>query len=144
MYGSTKQLSERLTTWAGQHLKSTKFATVRLGNVLETRGNVFVIWKDEKEKNQPISITNSKMKRFFLTIDEAVSFVLECISYINEGEIFVPNIKLHNMQHLANKVSKKQKIVGTRKGEKLVEVLISDSEKKHATKKDNMWIINPK
>ena len=84
------------------------------------------------------------MKRFFLTIDEAVSFVLECISYINEGEIFVPNIKLHNMQHLANKVSKKQKIVGTRKGEKLVEVLISDSEKKHATKKDNMWIINPK
>ena len=144
LYGSTKQLSERLTTWAGQHLKSTKFATVRLGNVLETRGNVFEIWKDEKEKNQPISITNSKMKRFFLTIDEAVSFVLECISYINECEIFVPNIKLHNMQHLANKVSKKQKIVGTRKGEKLVEVPISDSEKKHATKKDNMWIINPK
>ena len=89
LYGSTKQLSERLTTWAGQHLKSTKFATVRLGNVLETRGNVFEIWKDEKEKNQPISITNSKMKRFFLTIDEAVSFVLECISYINNSNIYL-------------------------------------------------------
>tara|TARA_Y100001949_G_scaffold176568_1_gene190491 strand:+ start:639 stop:1511 length:873 start_codon:yes stop_codon:yes gene_type:complete len=144
LYGSTKQLSERLTTWAGHHLKSTKFATVRLGNIFETRGNVFETWKEEKEKNQPISITDSNMERFFLHLDEAVSFVLECIPNMNNGEIFVPNIKLYNIQHLANKVSKKQKIVGLRKGEKLVEILISDSEKKHAIKKDNMWIITEK
>ena len=56
LYGTTKQLGERLTSWAGAHIQSSKFASVRLGNVMETRGNVFEIWKEESENNQPLSI----------------------------------------------------------------------------------------
>ena len=141
LYGSTKQLSERLTSWAGPHIKNTKFATVRFGNVFETRGNVFEIWKEEKENNKPLSITDPEMKRYFFHVEEAVAFVLNCIPLTNRGEIFVPKMKSYKVKDLANKFSKKHKIIGLRQGEKLQEVLITDSEKKHAKEKSNMWII---
>ena len=141
LYGTTKQISERLTAWAGPHLPNTKFATVRFGNVFETRGNVFETWKTEKENNKPLSITHPDMKRYFFHTDEAVSFILDCIPMINRGEIFVPKMKSYKIKDLANKLSKKHKIIGLRQGEKLDEILITDSEKKLALEKSSMWII---
>ena len=58
LYGTTKQLGERLTSWAGSHILTTKFASARFGNVIETRGNVFEIWDKEKELKKPLSITD--------------------------------------------------------------------------------------
>lgn len=142
LYGTTKQISERITSWAGPHLPNTKFATVRFGNVFETRGNVFETWKSEKENNKPLSITDPNMKRYFFHIDEAVSFVLDCIPLINRGEIFVPKMKSYKIKDLANKFSKSHKIIGLRQGEKLDEMLITEYEKKHALEKSNMWIIS--
>jgi len=52
LYATTKQIGERLTSWAGKHMKNTKFATIRFGNVIETRGNVFEVWKKQSENNQ--------------------------------------------------------------------------------------------
>src|SRR5579864_1760077 len=57
LYGTTKQIGERLISWAGVHMGQTKFASVRLGNIMETRGNVFEIWNEELKNNQPLSIT---------------------------------------------------------------------------------------
>jgi len=141
LYGTTKQLGERLISWAGGHIKTTKFATVRLGNVFETRGNVFEIWNEQVKAKVPLSITDPKMKRYFFHINEAADFILECIPFANDGEIFIPKMKQYNMIDLAKKLSKNHKITGLRQGEKLTETLISDSEKQNAEERKNMWII---
>ena len=141
LYGTTKQLGERLTNWAGPHIHTTKFATVRLGNIIETRGNVFEVWNEQLKNNLPLSITDSNMKRYFFHMDEAVDFILQCMLHVNRGEIFVPKMKLHTIVDLASKISKNHKIIGPRQGEKLQEILITDEEKKISKEKSNMWII---
>lgn len=141
LYGTTKQICERLTSWAGSHIEYTKFASIRLGNVMETRGNVFEIWNEEKKNNKPLSITHSKMERYFFHVDEAVDNILKCLPLTNVGEIFVPKMKSFKIIDLASKISKKQKIIGLRQGEKLEEILITEEEKKKAQEKKDMWII---
>jgi UDP-N-acetylglucosamine 4,6-dehydratase/5-epimerase len=141
LYGTTKQIGERLTSWAGFHIESTKFASVRFGNVIESRGNVFEIWKEEAKNNKPLSITLPTMKRYFFHVDEAADFILYCLPLINTGEVFVPKMKLYNVKDLADKVSKKQKIIGLRQGEKMEEILITKEEKTKAKSLKNMWII---
>ena len=143
LYGATKLLSEKITTWGGTHLNPpTKFATARFGNVIETKGNVFEIWKQENENNMPISITDPTMERYFFHINEAVEFILECLPLMNTGEIFIPKMKMQSIKKLADKISKKQKIIGKRNGEKIQEILMSSDERKIAVEKKNMWIIN--
>ena len=141
LYGTTKQLGERLTNWAGPHIHTTKFATVRLGNIIETRGNVFEVWDEQLKNNLPLSITDPKMKRYFFHMDEAVDFILECMLHVNKGEIFVPKMKLCTITDLASKISKNHKIIGPRQGEKLQEILITEEEKSISKEKENMWII---
>lgn len=143
LYGTTKQLSERLTSWAGAHLKKTKFASVRFGNVFETRGNVFEIWNSQKDNNIPLSLTDPSMKRYFFKKDEAINFILQCLPHVNEGEIFVPKMKLYSVKELADKISKNQKIIGLRRGEKMEEILLTKEELKIAKERENMWIISP-
>jgi len=143
LYGATKQLCEKITSWAGKHVEDTKFASVRFGNVIETRGNVFEVWEEEAKNGKPLSITDPKMERYFFHIEEASEFVLKCIPLANEGEIFVPLMRSYKIKDLANKISKKHKIIGLRPGEKMNEVLITDEEKKKAKKVDGMWIIYP-
>lgn len=143
LYGTTKLLSERLVTWAGRYITSTKFASLRFGNVIETRGNVFEIWDEELKKKLPLSITDSSMERYFFHIDEAVNFILTCLPLINKGEIFVPKMKSFNVKELASKLSRNHKIVGLRRGEKLKETLMTKEEKNRSKETKNMWIITP-
>jgi len=141
LYGTTKQLGERLTTWAGHHVEATKFSSVRFGNVMESRGNVFSIWEEETKNKKSISITDPNMKRYFFHVGEAADFILKCLPLIKEGEIFVPKMKLYKIKDLANKISKKQKIIGLRRGEKIEEILLTKDEKNRAIEKKNFWII---
>jgi len=144
LYGATKMLGERITSWAGIHLRPTKFASVRFGNVIETKGNVFEVWKEEVENKKSISITHPKMKRYFWHIGEAVDFIINSMIQMQQGEIFVPKMKNYSIKELASKVSKKQKIIGLRPGEKFEEILITESERKMASERKDMWIIKPK
>jgi len=144
LYGSTKQLTEKLTSWAGTYLKPTKFATIRFGNVIESRGNVFEVWDEEMKSSKPLSITDPLMNRYFFHLDDAVNFILQCIPLIKNGEIFVPKMQSYNIKKLALKYSKKYKIIGKRPGEKIEEILITSDEKKIAVEKKDMWIIKPK
>ena len=141
LYGATKLLGEKLTSWAGIHLIPTKFATVRFGNVEESRGNVFEVWNDEFRKKKPLSITHPSMERYFFHVNEAVDFILSCLPLISSGEIFVPKMKMYKISKLANKITKNHKIIGLRKGEKLKEILLTDEEIKRATSNEKMWII---
>jgi len=133
IYGTTKQLGERLTSWAGSTILTTKFASLRFGNVIETRGNVFEIWEKEKSLKKPLSITDPSMERFFFHMNDALHFILECLLLTNRGEIFVPKMNLKNIKTLADKVSNKHKIIGKRQGEKLKEILITESEMERIT-----------
>ena len=110
LYGTTKQITERLTSWAGSHGLGTKFASVRFGNVFETRGNVFEVWNEELQSKSSLSITNPDMKRYLFHIDEAVNFILECLTIMDRGELFVPKMKLYKMKELASKISKNHKL----------------------------------
>ena len=143
LYGNTKQLGERLTSWAGFHIKETKSATVRFGNVIESRGNVFEVWNEEKKNNKPLSITEPSMSRYFIHSNEVVDFILLGLLMAKSGEIFVPKMKIFNIKKLADKISNTQKIIGLRRGEKLKEILLSDEEKSRSIEKENMWIIKP-
>ena len=141
LYGTTKNLTEKLISWAGLHVDNTKFASARFGNVIETRGNVFEIWNEENEKNKPLSITHPEMKRYFFHIDEAINFLLNCLLLMKNGEIFIPKMKSFKIKDLANKISKEHKIIGLRQGEKMDEILISNDEIKKAKEYKNMWVL---
>jgi len=143
LYGNTKQLGERITSWASFHIKGTKSGTVRFGNVRESRGNVFEIWNEEKRKNQPLSITEPTMKRYFIHANEVIDFILNSLLIVKKGEIFVPKMKNYSVKKLADEISKSQKIIGLRQGEKLTEILLNDEEKERAIEKKDMWIIKP-
>lgn len=144
LYGNTKQLGERLTSWAGSHTyPRTKSATVRFGNVIESRGNVFEIWREEKKSSKPLSITEPSMKRYFIHVDDVVEFIINSLLLVKKGEIFIPKMRNYSIKELADKISKSQKIIGLRQGEKLEEILLNSDEKKYATEKSNMWIVEP-
>jgi len=144
LYGTTKQMGELLISWAGEHLTDiTKFASIRLGNVIESRGNVFEIWGEEHRANKPLSITHPEMERYFFHMDEAMKFILGCLPYVERGEVFVPKMRTYKIKELANKMSKNHKTIGVRQGEKLEEILITDEEKKMSQETSKMWIIRP-
>ena len=143
LYGTTKQLTERLTSWAGVHNEETKFASVRFGNVMDTRGNVFELWEKESREKKPLSITHPLAERYFFKSDEATNFILKCLLVINVGEVFIPKMKSYKIKSLAQKYSKKQKIIGLRQGEKLKEILITKDEIKKSLAKNDMWILHP-
>ena len=143
LYGTTKQLTERLTSWAGVHNEETKFASVRFGNVMDSHGNVFELWEKELKEKKPLSITHPLAERYFFKSDEACNFILKCLLVINVGEVFIPKMKSFKIKSLAQKYSKKQKIIGLRQGEKLKEILITKDEIKKSLVKNDMWILHP-
>ena len=125
------------------HFKKTKCGTIRFGNVRESRGNVFEIWNEEKNNNQPLSITNPSMKRYFINSKDVVDFILNGLTIVNMGEILIPKMKNFKIKTLANEISKSHKIIGLRQGEKLEEILLTEEEKHRSIEKENMWIIKP-
>lgn len=143
LYGATKLLSERVTTWAGVHIRPTKFASIRFGNIIETKGNVFEVWKNEAKNNLPLSLTHPEMRRYFIHMNEATELIIRCIIEMKQGEIFIPKMKNYKIKNLAMKISRNHKRIKMRPGEKLEEVLITDDEKKIAKELRDMWIIKP-
>ena len=141
LYGVTKNLAEHLSSWGGKHIPETKFASIRFGNVFESRGNVFELWTEQAALNKPLTITDYNMKRFFFEKQEAVDFILHCLPLIMKGDIFIPKMKLYDLKTLALKISKNHKIIGLRQGEKMEEILLTNEEKKYSVEKKDMWII---
>jgi len=131
LYGATKLCSDKLMV-AGNILagkRSVRFAVVRYGNVLGSRGSVIPFFK-EQIKNGYLPITDINMTRFWLTIDEGVQFVLDSLSRMHGGEIFVPKIPLYRITDIATAIGPncEQKIIGIRPGEKIHEEMITSSD----------------
>jgi UDP-N-acetylglucosamine 4,6-dehydratase/5-epimerase len=146
LYGATKLCAEKLfvqgNAYAGA--EGARFACVRYGNVVGSRGSVIPVFLGQKATGR-ITITDPRMTRFWLTLDQAVEFVLMAISLMHGGEIFVPKIPSMNIEDLAKAVAGDCRVehIGIRPGEKLHEMLISEDEARHALELERLFVIQP-
>lgn len=133
LYGSTKLVSDKIFSSANNisgfnlgNKKKTIFSIVRYGNVFGSRGSVVPLFKHiDKNKEHFFPITNPKMTRFFITLEEGVKFVIKTLKLMEGAEIFVPKLPSVNILDIAKAIDpkKKIKIIGTRPGEKIHEIM---------------------
>ncbi|MDO8488615.1 MAG: UDP-N-acetylglucosamine 4,6-dehydratase (inverting) [Candidatus Omnitrophota bacterium] len=144
LYGATKLCSDKLFTAAGFSSAEgeTRFAVVRYGNVLGSRGSVVPFFK-ERLKTGVLPITDERMTRFWITLDQSVYFVLESLKRMKGGEIFVPRIPSMKVADLARAIGPKCKleVVGIRPGEKIQETLISEDEARNAVMFKDCFVV---
>lgn len=146
LYGATKLCSDKLfvagNVYSGWH--RTRFSVVRYGNVVGSRGSVIPFFKKMRETGT-LPITDPRMTRFWITIEQGVKFVLDCLDSMNGGELFVPKIPSMNIIDLAKAIAPecKHDIIGIRPGEKLHEVMITEDDARHTLEFDDYYIIEP-
>lgn len=144
LYGGTKLCLEKLTisanNYVGEH--KTKFAVLRYGNVMASRGSVIPLFL-EQSKNNKFTVTHPEMTRFTLTIEQAINFVLNCTSIIKGGEIFVPKLPSYNVKQLCEVINPdaEVEIIGIRPGEKIHEYMIGCDEGYKAQEFDTYFIL---
>ena len=146
LYGATKLASDKLFITANNFKgkNKTKFSVVRYGNVMGSRGSVVPIFNQFCNKNF-VPITDKRMTRFNITLQDAIKFVLNSLSIMQGGEVFVPKIPSFRVVDLAKAMypQKKIKIIGLRPGEKIHEEMISNGESLNTIKFKNSYIICP-
>lgn len=146
LYGASKLCAEKLFIQGNYYAGSgrSKFSCTRYGNVIGSRGSVIPIFKRQRA-NGKITITDKRMTRFWLTLEQSVEFVIKCIGLMSGGEIFLPKIPSMNIMDLAQAVAPGCEIeyIGIRPGEKLHEMLVSEHESHHAVETRDMYIIQP-
>ena len=130
--GMTKAIQERIFLTANIDCPKTRFVAVRYGTVLASRGSVVPLFLDQIEAGGPITLTDKKMTRFLLTLDQAVDTVFEAMQFAEAGETYIPKIKAALIVDVVSALVGKKKIevkeTGIRPGEKLHEVLVSQEE----------------
>lgn len=146
LYGATKLCAEKLFVQSNAYsgVKRTRFACVRYGNVVGSRGSVIPLFLRQR-RNGKITITDPRMTRFWITLEQGVRFVIRCIEQMHGGEIFVPKIPSMSIMDLAQAIAPDCEVeyIGIRPGEKIHEVLISEDEARHTLELEDMFIIQP-
>ncbi|MBI3160579.1 MAG: UDP-N-acetylglucosamine 4,6-dehydratase (inverting) [Chloroflexi bacterium] len=146
LYGATKLAAEKLTvqsnTYAGG--RETRFSCVRYGNVVGSRGSVVPVFLQQRSSGT-VTITDERMTRFWLSLEQGVKFVIDCIEQMYGGEVFVPKIPSTTIVDLAKAMAPEAKInfIGIRPGEKLHEVLISEDEARTTVELETMYVVQP-
>jgi len=146
LYGATKLVMERLFAQANVYTgaRERKFSCVRYGNVVGSRGSVVPLFLKQRA-NGVITITDETMTRFWITLEQGVSFVIDCIDRMQGGEVFVPKIPSMKITELADAIAPgaKRGVVGIRPGEKVNEILLTEEEARHAREFDDYFVIEP-
>lgn len=146
LYGATKLCAEKLfvqgNAYSGDH--GTVFSCVRYGNVVGSRGSVIPLFKKQRETGK-VTVTDPRMTRFWITLDQGVRFVINCIEKMHGGEVFVPKIPSMNILDLAAAIAPGCPVdnIGIRPGEKLHEVLLGEDEARDAIELDDMFVVEP-
>jgi len=146
LYGASKLCSDKLFV-AGNHYSGasgTQFSVVRYGNVMGSRGSVVPLFKRLAEKGE-IPITDERMTRFWITLPQAVDFVLSSFEQMVGGEIFVPKIPSTKIVDIVEAVAPgcPTKIIGIRPGEKLHEEMVSEDDSRRTISLDDRFVITP-
>ena len=146
LYGATKLCAEKIVTQGNAYASDSaaKFSSARYGNVVGSRGSVIPLFKRQRERGE-LTITDEAMTRFWITIEDAVRFVIDCLSRMEGGEVFVPKIPSMRIGDLADAMAPgvPRRIVGIRPGEKVHEVLVTEDESRHAVEFDGYYAIYP-
>jgi len=146
LYGATKLASDKLFVAGNSYVgeKHTKFSVVRYGNVVGSRGSVVPFFKKMRETGT-LPITDERMTRFWITLEQGVQFVLDNLERMHGGEIFIPKIPSMKVMDLAKAIGPewKTEIVGIRPGEKLHEAMITEDDARHTLEYDNYYVIQP-
>src|ERR1700681_2748419 len=146
LYGATKLCAEKMFVQANAYAgaQDTRFSCARYGNVVGSRGSVIPVFMQQRARGR-ITITDLRMTRFWITLDQGVRFVIRCIEQMHGGEIFVPKIPSMKLLDMAQAIAPDCQIdcVGIRAGEKLHEVLLSEDEARNAIETDDMFVIQP-
>jgi len=146
LYGATKLAAEKLTVQSNAYSgeRPARFSCVRYGNVIGSRGSVVPIFLRQRQ-NGKLSITDKRMTRFWLSLEQGVRFVLHSIDVMQGGEVFVPKLPSTSLMDLAKAIAPQAELeeVGVRPGEKLHEVLISEDEARTTVELDDMYVIQP-
>lgn len=146
LYGATKMVAEKLFVQGNSYVgsKKTIFSCARYGNVLGSSGSVVPLFEEQKKRGE-ITITHENMSRFWITLEEGIRFVINCIDNMEGGEIFIPKIASMKIIDLAKTIAPKasKKIIGIRPGEKMHETLLTEEESKHAKEFDSYFVIEP-
>ena len=146
LYGATKLVMERLLIQANVYSGPSKarFSCVRYGNVVGSRGSVVPLFLRQREEGV-ITITDEKMTRFWITLDQGVRFVISCIERMHGGEVFVPKIPSMKITDLADALAPgaRREVTGIRPGEKVDEILLTEEEARHAMEFDDYFVVEP-
>ncbi len=148
LYGATKLASDKLFVAANNMVgkRQTRFSVVRYGNVIGSRGSVVPFFKKLlSDGNEPLPITDERMTRFLITLQEGVDFVIKNFERMQGGEIFIPKIPSMKIIDLAMAMSgdRPYKLVGIRPGEKLHEAMITREDSLRTLEFDNHYVIKP-
>lgn len=146
LYGATKLVSDKLfvagNSYAGA--SGTRFSAVRYGNVIGSRGSVIPFFRERRGSGE-LPITDMRMTRFFITLEQGVEFVFSCFDRMQGGEIFVPKIPSMRIVDLAQALAPEcqLKTVGIRPGEKIHETMVPRDEAHHTLEFDSYFIVEP-
>ena len=146
LYGATKLCAEKLFVAGNAYASGcdTRFSVVRYGNVVGSRGSVIPFFL-EKRKDGVLPITDEKMTRFWLTLDQGIALVLQALSLMQGGEIFIPKIPSMRITDLTKAIAPecKTRIIGMRPGEKLHEALLTDDEAARTLDLGAVFLVKP-
>jgi len=146
LYGATKLCAEKMFVQANAYAggQDSRFSCARYGNVVGSRGSVIPVFIEQRRTGR-ITLTDPRMTRFWLTLEQGVRFVVSCIEKMHGGEIFVPKIPSMRLVDLAETIAPGCRIetIGIRPGEKLHEVLVSEDEARNTLELGDRYVIQP-
>lgn len=146
LYGATKLAAEKLMVQSNAYAggRKTRIACSRYGNVVGSRGSVVPLFIKQRASGE-VTITDDRMTRFWISLEQGVRFVIRCVEEMQGGELFVPKIPSMKMTDLAKAIAPEAeiKIIGIRPGEKLHESLISEDEARTTVELEDMFVVQP-
>ncbi len=147
LYGATKLTADKLFV-SGNHYAAgydTHFSVVRYGNVMGSRGSVIPFFRNLAALGEPLPITDRRMTRFWITLPQAVEFVMSCFNDMRGGELYVPRIPSMRVVDLAEAIAPSSETVevGIRPGEKLHEEMISTEDSRRTLRRDDRYVVLP-
>jgi UDP-N-acetylglucosamine 4,6-dehydratase len=146
LYGATKLAAEKLFVQSNAYAggTATRYSSVRYGNVVGSRGSVIPVFLKQRNKKK-LTITDERMTRFWITLDQGISFVIRCIEQMQGGEVFIPKIPSMKVVDIAKVIAPdaELKAIGIRAGEKLHEVLIHEDEARVTVELEDMFVVQP-
>jgi len=147
LYGATKLTADKLFISSNHYVEAggTRFAVVRYGNVMGSRGSVIPFFRDKAARGEPLPITDARMTRFWITLNQAVQFVVDSFDDMSGGELYVPRIPSMKIVDLATAIAPDAELVeiGVRPGEKLHEEMIAVADAPRTVRRDDRYVVAP-